>query len=86
MLDIFRFAWFAVRTFFGIGLLILTLEASMWMFVKVHSLATANVAPDAALRRVNSYNASGARHKDRPAAAVSSGSLARPHASTGGEP
>ena len=85
-MDVFRFAWFAVRTFFGIGLLILALEASMWMFVKVHSMAMGDVEPDAALRRVNSYNASAIRHKDRPAAAVSFGSASRPHASTGGEP
>ena len=86
MMDVFRFAWFAVRTFFGIGLLILALEASIWMFVKVHSLVTANLGPDAALRRVSSYNASGIRHKDRPAAAVSSGSPARPHPYARGEP
>jgi hypothetical protein len=85
-LDVFRFAWFAVRTFFGIGLLILALEASMWMIVKVHSLAMGNVGPDAALRRVNSYNVSAIRDKERPAAAVSFRSLSRPHASTGGEP
>jgi hypothetical protein len=38
MLDVFRFAWFAVRTFFGIGLLILAVETSMWMLLKVHSM------------------------------------------------
>ncbi len=86
MLDVFRFAWFAVRTFFGIGLLILAVETSMWMLVKVHSMATGNLESDAALRRVTSYNTAGIGHKDRPGAPVSSGSPSRPHASTGSEP
>jgi hypothetical protein len=86
MLDVFRFAWFAVRTFFGIGLLILAVETSMWMLVKVHSMATGSLESEAALRRVNSYHASEISHKDRPAAPVSSGSPSRPDASTGSEP
>jgi len=59
MLDVFRFAWFAVRTFFGVGALLLALYAAMWVFVKIHSSAMGNVDPDAALRRVMSYNAQG---------------------------
>jgi len=59
MLDVFRFAWFAVRTFFGVGLLLLALYAAMWVFVKIHSSAMGDVDPDAALRRVMSYNAQG---------------------------
>ena len=33
MLDVFRFAWFAVRTFLGVIALVLTLYAAMWAFV-----------------------------------------------------
>ena len=57
MFEVFRFALFAVRTFFGVILLILALYAALWVFVKVHSAAMGNVDPDAALRRVTSYNA-----------------------------
>jgi hypothetical protein len=34
--EVFRFALFAVRTFFGVILLILALYAALWVFVKVH--------------------------------------------------
>jgi len=57
VLEVFRFALFAVRTFFGVILLILALYAALWVFVKVHSAAMGNVNPDAALRRVTSFNA-----------------------------
>ena len=57
MFGVFRFAWFAVRTFAGFVLLVLTLYAAMWAFVKVDSMATRNVDYDAALRLVKSYNA-----------------------------
>jgi hypothetical protein len=63
--DVFRFAWFAVRTFAGFVLLVLTLYAAMWVLVKIHSIATSNVDPDAALRCVKSYNAQ-AIGQDRP--------------------
>ena len=68
MLEVFRFALFAVRTFFGVILLILVLYAALWVFVKVHSAAMANVDPDAALRRVMSYNAKAIRHEGKVAA------------------
>jgi hypothetical protein len=71
VLDVFRFAWFAVRTFFGLAALILTLHGAMWVFVKIHSAAMGNADPDAALRRVMSYNAQGTRHADGKVATVS---------------
>jgi uncharacterized oligopeptide transporter (OPT) family protein len=54
--DVFRFAWFAVRTFLGFIGLTLVAYAALWLFVKIDSMATRNVDPDAALRRVRSYN------------------------------
>lgn len=57
MLDVFRFAWFAVRTFFGVVALVLSLYAALWLFVKILSAAPGNDDPDAALRRVKAYNA-----------------------------
>jgi hypothetical protein len=65
VLEVFRFALFAVRTFFGVILLILVLYAALWVFVKVHSAAMANVDPDAALQRVMSYNAPAIRHDQK---------------------
>lgn len=73
MFDVFRFALFAVRTFFGVIALTLVLYAAMWVFVKVHSAAMGNSDPDAALRRVTSYNAQAVRHGDGKAAAASPG-------------
>jgi hypothetical protein len=35
MLDVFRFAWFAVRTFFGVIALILAAYMALYLFVKV---------------------------------------------------
>ncbi len=52
MLDVFRFAWFALRTFAGFVLLVLTLYAALWAFVKIDSMATRNVDHHAALRLV----------------------------------
>jgi hypothetical protein len=69
--EVFRFALFAVRTFFGVILLILALYAALWVFVKVHSAAMGNADPDAALRRVMSYNAQAIRREAGKAAAVS---------------
>jgi hypothetical protein len=57
VLDVFRFAWFAVRTSLGFIGLTLAAYAALWVFVKIDSMGTRNVDPDAALRRVNSYNA-----------------------------
>jgi hypothetical protein len=57
MLDVFRFAWFAARTFFGVIALVLALYGALWVFVKVHSAAMGDADPDAALKRVKSYNA-----------------------------
>jgi hypothetical protein len=56
-LDVFRFAWFAVRTLFGVILLVLTLYGALWLFVKFDSTLRGNADPDAALRVVKSYNA-----------------------------
>jgi len=52
VLDVFRFAWFALRTFAGFVLLVLTLYAALWAFVKIDSMATRNVDHHAALRLV----------------------------------
>jgi len=57
MLDVFRFAWFAVRTFLGVIALVVTLYGALWLFVKILSAAPGNDDPGAALGRVNSYNA-----------------------------
>ena len=70
MFEVFRFALFAVRTFFGVILLILALYAALWVFVKVHSAAMGNADPDAALRRVKSYDATAIRREDRKTVAV----------------
>ena len=78
MLEVFRFALFAVRTFFGVILLILVLYAALWVFVKVHSAAMANVDPDAALRRVKSYNAPTIRREHGTAPAVNAESRRAP--------
>jgi len=64
MFDVFRFAWFAVRTFIGVILLVVTLYAALWLFVKILSAAPGNGDPGAGLRRMNSYNAQTAA-KDR---------------------
>ena len=67
MLDVFRFAWFAVRTFFGVIALVLTLYAALWLFVKILSAAPGGTDPDAALGRVKSYDAkSGIRAQGPP--------------------
>ena len=71
MFDVFRFALFAVRTFFGVNALVLTLYLVLWLFVKVLSAAPGNTDPDAALRRVMSYNAPAMRREAGEAAAVS---------------
>ena len=57
MFDVFRFAWFAVRTFIGVILLVVTLYAALWLFVKILSAAPGNDDPGAGVRRVNAYNA-----------------------------
>jgi hypothetical protein len=56
MFDVFRFAWFAVRTFFGLIGLALALYGALWLFVRVDSALRGNADPDAALRRVKLYN------------------------------
>ena len=71
MFEVFRFALFAVRTFFGVILLILALYAALWVFVRILSEAPGNTDPDAALRRVKSYNAQAIGHQDGKAAAAS---------------
>jgi len=74
VLDVFRFAWFAFRTLLGVILLVLAMEAAMWVLVKLHSMAAGSASPSAASRRVMSYSAPGVRHTDRRGAAVSSAS------------
>ena len=69
MLDVFRLAWFAVRTFFGVIALVLALYAALWLFVKILSAAPSNDEPGAALRSVESYN-SQAASRGRATAAV----------------
>ena len=56
MFDVFRFAWFAVRTFLGLIGVVLTLYGALWLFVKLDSTLRGNADPDAALRRVKLYN------------------------------
>jgi hypothetical protein len=56
MLDVFRFAWFAVRTFAGFVALVPVLYAVLWLFVKILSAAPGTDDHGAALRRVKSYN------------------------------
>ncbi len=64
MFDVFRFAWFAVRTFLGLILLVVALYAALWVFVKILQADPGNDDPGVALRRVNSYNAqAGARER-----------------------
>lgn len=70
MLEVFRFAWFAVRTFFGVIALVLALEAALWAFVKIHSTLMSNADSDAALKRVMTYNAPAIRRPDQGAAAL----------------
>jgi len=74
MFDVFRFAWFAVRTFFGVCALILVAHTALWLFVKIHSMGPGNADPDAALRRVKSYRAQAIR-QERP---TDRGSRGRP--------
>jgi hypothetical protein len=63
-LGVFRFAWFAMRTFFGVLALILVAHAAMWLFVRVDSMSMRNADPNAALERVKSYNAQVDRGRD----------------------
>lgn len=56
MFDVFRFAWFAVRTFLGPIALVVTLYGALWLFVKIDSTLRVDADPDAALRRVKLYN------------------------------
>jgi hypothetical protein len=57
MFDVFRFAWFCVRTYLGVIGLVLTLYGALWLFVKIDSARSGNATPDAALQRVKYYNA-----------------------------
>jgi len=59
--EVFRFALFAVRTFFGVIALVLTLYAAMWLFVKILTAAPGNDEPRAALGRVESYKLASGR-------------------------
>jgi len=55
-LGVFRFAWFAVRTLFGVIALILAGHVALSILVTVHSVAARDVDPNATLNRVKSYN------------------------------
>lgn len=67
MFDVFRFAWFAVRTFLGFVLLVVAAYAALWVFVKILQADPGNDDPGVALRRVNSYNAqAAARERKEP--------------------
>lgn len=52
MLDVFRFAWFAVRTFFGVIALVLVMRCALWTLVKLHSAAMAHAKLAAVTYRV----------------------------------
>jgi hypothetical protein len=67
--DVFRFAWFCVRTFIGLIALVLAMHGALWLFVKTDSARIGNSDPGAALRRVNLYNAQAGmqERKERPA-------------------
>ncbi len=56
MFEVFRFALFALRTFYGVIALVLTLYAALWLFVRILSAAPGNDEPRRALGRVESYN------------------------------
>jgi hypothetical protein len=71
VLEVFRFAWFAVRTFFGVIALVLALEAALWAFVKIHSTLMSNADSGAALKRVMTYNAPAIRRPGQEAAVAS---------------
>ena len=58
MFDVFRFAWFTVRTFFGILLLVLVMRGALWTLVKLHSAAMAHANSPAATYRVPASRAS----------------------------
>ena len=55
------------------SLLILALYAALWAFVRIHSGLAPSADPDAALKRVMSYNARGSKHADGRATLVSPG-------------
>ena len=78
MLHVFRFAWFAVRTFFGVIALVLGLYAALWLFVRVLSAAPGNPGPAAALGRVRSYNAPATGREQTTVAAPNDNSSACP--------
>jgi len=66
VLDVFRFAWFAVRTAFGIIALVLVMRGALWTLVKLHSAAMAHAKPAAATYRVpaNSTSVMGSRSQN----------------------
>jgi len=71
VLDVFRFAWFAFRTFLGVILLVLAMEGAMWVLVKLHSMATNNAAVQVASPRGKTPEV---HHADPRTALVSSAS------------
>jgi hypothetical protein len=56
--DVFRFAWFAVRTFFGVIALVLVMRGALWTLVKLHSAAMAHAKSAAMTYRVQASSGS----------------------------
>ena len=73
MFDVFRFVWFAVRTFLGAILLTLCAYVALWALAKVHSALAGNADPDAALRLVNAYNSQRIKQDRKPSAVTATG-------------
>ena len=73
MFDVFRLAWFAVRTFFGVILLTLCAYVALWAFVKVLSSRPGNADPHATLRLVNADNRQTIGADRKPSAITPSG-------------
>jgi len=69
MLDVFRLAWFAVRTFFGAIALVLAMYAALWVFVRVLSAAPGAADPNGAPPRTMSFEARDTE-QDRKAASL----------------
>jgi len=77
-LEVFRFAWFAVRTSFGVIVLVLALDAALWTFVKIHSVLMSNAHSGATFKRVISYSTPGNSRQNQEGSAVT---LRRPSSS-----
>jgi len=65
-----RFAGSMVQVFFGVIGLVLCAYLGLWCFAKVHSVFLSDIDYAAVNRRVMAYDAPGARHDMRAAAAA----------------